>query len=126
EDTLLFSSRNPFTGVVEGFDVDMGRQVAEAIFGDLRRNPSRLQIVVIPNAQRIPAVASGKVDLVAETMTINCARLQKVDFSTVYYQAGQKVLVPRNSTAKGIGDLGGKRVCAAAGSTSLANLAKVS
>jgi len=107
--------------VVEGFDVDMGRQVAKAIFGD----PSRLQIVVIPNSQRIPAVASGRVDLVAEIMTINCARLQKVDFSTVYYQAGQKVLVARNSTAKGIGDLGGKRVCAAAGSTSLANLAKV-
>jgi polar amino acid transport system substrate-binding protein len=28
QDTLLFSSRNPFTGKVEGFDVDMGRQIA--------------------------------------------------------------------------------------------------
>jgi polar amino acid transport system substrate-binding protein len=120
QDTLLFSSRNPFTGGVEGFDIDMARQVAAALFGD----PSRVQLVVIPNSQRIPAVRSGRVDLVAETMTITCERLQMVDFSTVYYQAGQKVLVPRNSTAKSIADLGNKRVCAAAGSTSLANLAK--
>ncbi|MEN3358551.1 MAG: polar amino acid transport system substrate-binding protein [Mycobacteriales bacterium] len=121
QDTLLFSSRNPLTGVVEGFDVDMGRQVAAAIFGD----PSKLQIVVIPNKDRAAAVMSGRVDLVAETMTINCERLKLVDFSTVYYQAGQKVLVARGSAARSIADLGGKRVCAAAGSTSLANLAKV-
>jgi len=114
-DTLLFSARNPFTGVIEGFDVDIARQVARAIFGD----PDRLQIVVVPNASRIAAVMSGRVDLVAETMTITCDRLRMVAFSTVYYQAGQKVLVSRASTATGIDDLGGKRVCAAAGSTSL-------
>jgi polar amino acid transport system substrate-binding protein len=120
QDTLLFSSRNPFTGVVEGFDVDVARLVAAAIFGD----PDRIQLVVVPNAERVPATESDKVDLVAETMTINCERLQSVDFSSVYYQAGQKVLVATNSPARGIADLGGKRVCAAAGSTSLANLAK--
>lgn len=121
QDTLLFSSRNPFTGAVEGFDVDMLKQVAQAIFGD----PDRLQIIAIPNDKRVPDVADGTVDLVAETMTINCARYRTVDFSTVYYEAGQKVLVPSNSTATGIKDLGGKRVCAAAGSTSLDTLRRL-
>ena len=68
------------------------------------------------------AVQQGEVDVVAETMTINCARAKKVDFSTVYYQAGQRILVPANSTITGPRDLAGKRVCAPAGSTSLENL----
>jgi len=46
-----------------------------------------------------------------------------VDFSTVYYQAGQEILVPSNSTVTGPGELAGKRVCATDGSTSLDNLA---
>ena len=55
QDTLLFSSRNPRTGAVEGFDVDLGRQLAEAIFGD----PDRLQIKVIGYDQRVPLAAAG-------------------------------------------------------------------
>lgn len=121
QDTLLFSSRNAFTGKVEGFDVDMGRQIAQAIFGD----PNKIQIKVIAYDQRVPLAASGAVDLVADTMTMNCARWKDVNFSTVYYDAGQKVLVSSDSTAKSIDDLGGKKVCAAFGSTSLDNIAKV-
>ena len=120
QDTLLFSSRNPFTGKVEGFDVDMGRQVARAIFGD----PGNIQIKVIGYDKRVAYAADGTVDLVADTMTINCARWKDVNFSTVYYDAGQKVLVSSDSTAKGIQDLGGKKVCAATGSTSLDNIGK--
>ena len=36
-DTLLFGFRNPLSGQLEGFDVDMVRQVAQAIFGDPNR-----------------------------------------------------------------------------------------
>ncbi|GIF03268.1 glutamate ABC transporter substrate-binding protein [Actinoplanes siamensis] len=121
QDTLLFSSRNPFTGQVEGFDVDLGRLIAQAVFGD----PGKLQIKVIGYDQRINVVLKNEVDLVADTMTANCARLKDVDFSTIYYEAGQKVLVSKNSTAKSIEDLGGKRVCSAAGSTSYDNIGKV-
>jgi polar amino acid transport system substrate-binding protein len=121
QDTLLFSSRNAFTGRVEGFDVDMGRQIAQAIFGD----PDKIQIKVIAYDQRVPLAHAGAVDLVADTMTMNCARWKDVNFSSVYYDAGQKVLVSSASTAKGIDDLGGKKVCAAVGSTSLDNIAKV-
>lgn len=118
QDTLLFSSRNPFTGAIEGFDVDMGRQIARAIFGD----PNKLQIKVIGYDQRVPDAKDGTVDIVADTMTINCDRWKDVDFSAVYYDAGQRVLVSTDSPAKGIADLSGKRVCAAVGSTSLDNI----
>lgn len=120
-DTLLFGSVNPFTGQFEGFDVDVVKLIAKAIFGD----ESRVEYHAVTNAQRIPDVQDGSVDLVAHTMTINCDRRLLVDFSSVYYDAGQKVLVRASSPAKSINDLGGKKVCAPLGTTSIDNLAKV-
>ena len=122
QDTKLFSSRDPFTGQVKGFDVDIARQIAEAIFG----SPDKIQIKVIPYDKRVADAADGTVDIVADTMTANCARWKDVNFSTIYYDAGQRVLVAKDSPAKRIEDLGGKRVCAAKGSTSYDNIGKVS
>jgi polar amino acid transport system substrate-binding protein len=120
QNTFLFGFRNAETGEIEGFDVDIAREVAKAIFGTA---DGHVQLVAITSAQRIPYLTEGKVDIVAHTMTINCERWQQINFSTEYYHAGQKVLVPKSSTATGIGDLGNKRVCAAAGSTSIVNIA---
>jgi polar amino acid transport system substrate-binding protein len=120
QNTFLFGFRNATTGEIEGFDIDIARQVAAAIFGTA---DGHIQLVAITSAQRIPYVSTGKVDLVADTMTMNCARWQQVNFSSQYYDAGQRVLVPKSSTATGIDSLGGKKVCAAAGSTSIVNIA---
>src|SRR5947207_2843616 len=119
QNTFLFGYRNPATGQIEGFDIDVAKEIARAIFGD----PNKVQLVAITSAQRIPYVQQKKVDIVARTMTITCDRLQQVGFSSVYYQAGQRVLVSRSSPVKSMDDLGGKKVCAAAGSTSIANVA---
>ncbi|MEV6597546.1 glutamate ABC transporter substrate-binding protein [Actinoplanes sp. NPDC051346] len=120
QDTLLFSSRNPFTGKIEGFDVDMGRQIAEAIFG----NPDKIQIRVIGYDERVEAVdAENPVDIVADTMTATCSRWKDVDFSSIYYEAGQKVLVSSTSDARSLDDLAGRSVCAAEGSTSFDTIA---
>jgi polar amino acid transport system substrate-binding protein len=118
-DTLLFGSRNPISGRIEGFDIDMLRAVAQAIFGD----PDKIEYRVITYAQRLPSLQKGTVDLVAHTMTINCTRWQQISFSAEYFHAGQKVLVRSDSTVAGIQDLAGRRVCAATGSTNLDNLA---
>jgi len=120
-DTLLFGSVNPFTGRFQGFDVDVVKEIAKAIFGD----DTHIAYTAVTNAQRIPDVQSGAVDLVAHTMTINCARRALVDFSAVYYDAGQKVLVRSDSSVASINDLGGKKVCAPLGTTSIDNLSKV-
>ncbi len=127
QNTLLFGYLNPQNGEIEGFDIDMLRQVARAIFGDDGKNmTTRLQFTAISSAQRIPFVQNDAVDIVAETMTINCARSRLVNFSSVYYDAGQKVLVRNDSPIRSSADLGGQRTCAAAGSTSIANVRDVS
>jgi polar amino acid transport system substrate-binding protein len=118
QSTYHFGFLNPLDGRIEGFDIDMVHAIAKAIFG----NPNKVVFKAISDAQRIPDIRSGAVDIVAHTMTINCARLQEVDFSSVYFDAGQRVLVQSNSRATSLADLGGKRVCATTGSTSIANI----
>ena len=95
QDILLFGYQNPISNQLEGFDIDMIKQVARAIFGD----ENHVEYRAITNAQRIPLLQDNTVDIVALTMTINCERWKQIDFSSVYYDAGQKVLVRRDSTA---------------------------
>ncbi|HMD22897.1 MAG TPA: transporter substrate-binding domain-containing protein, partial [Streptosporangiaceae bacterium] len=71
QSTYHFGFLNPLNGQIEGFDIDMIRAVAQAIFG----NPNKVQFKAITDAQRIPDILSGAVDIVAHTMTITCARL---------------------------------------------------
>jgi polar amino acid transport system substrate-binding protein len=115
QNTLLLSYFSPSHARIEGFEIDLLHEVARAIFGD----PRRVVFRAITTQERIQAVQSGSVDVVADAMTITCARRRQVDFSSVYYDAGQRVLVPTNSDVHRIQDLNGKRVCATIGSTSV-------
>lgn len=118
-DTKLFGARNPFTGRIEGFDIDILREVSRDLFGD----PDRIEYRVITYADRLPALEEGRVDLVAHTMTINCVRWERIAFSSEYFHAGQKILVRSDSTATSIEEMDGERVCAAEGSTNIENIA---
>ena len=128
--TLLFSSVNPGTGVFEGFDDDIAREVSRALFG----TPDQVEFVAIPQTDRVAALKDGRVDMVASTFSINCTRLQDIQFSSEYFRAGQRMLVPKDlgatpdaTAALTLTDLSQKavdagkraRVCAANGSTSL-------
>lgn len=121
-DSYLLGSRNPFTGKVEGFDIDMVDQVAAAIFGTAQ---GHVQLRVISAADRIPLLQSGDVDIVARNMTINCSRWEQMAFSAEYFHSGQKVLVAKGSGIDRVEDLAGKRVCAPAGTTSLDQIQEV-
>ena len=55
---------------MSGFDVDMLRQVAAAIFGP--NDPNDIHFTIVPNADRVQDVQKGLVDILAETMTITC------------------------------------------------------
>jgi polar amino acid transport system substrate-binding protein len=129
-DQLLFGYVNPLDdNRVEGLDADLLREVAIAIFGGNPADPAtgdaHIQFVTMTLAERIPDITSGAVDLVADTMTINCQRRTQVDFTAEYYDAGQRVLTLANSAATTVEALGGKKVCAAAASTSIVNLQAV-
>jgi polar amino acid transport system substrate-binding protein len=120
QNTYLFGFRDPSTNALEGFDIDRVREVAAAIFGD----PDKVQYKVISSAERIPALERGEVDIVVRTMTATCDRWQKINFSAIYYVAGQRLLVDKGSSVTSLDELGNKWVCAARGSTSIAKIAQ--
>ncbi|WP_435857092.1 glutamate ABC transporter substrate-binding protein [Streptomyces mobaraensis] len=122
QNSYRWGYRDPATGKLDGFDITLVRAIAKAVLGD----PDKVTFLTIPTNQRIAALKSGKVDIVARTMSISCDRIKEVAFSTAYFQAGQQLLAPKGSAVTGIddGSLAGRRVCAAAGSTAEAELAK--
>ena len=58
-------------------------------------------------------------------MTITCERKKLVNFSTVYFNANQRILAARDSTISEPSDLSGKRVCVAKGTTSLQRIQQI-
>lgn len=117
-DTYLMGSRNPSTGRIEGFDIDLVRAMAKAILGD----ENAYELRVITASDRIPLLQSRAVDMVARNMTITCERWTQIAFSTEYYRSGQKVLVRDGSPIKTAAELDGVKVCAPEGTSSIALL----
>ena len=111
----LFSFRDPITGEITGFDVDIAGEVARDVFG----NPAAVEYRILSSADRITALQNNTVDIVVKTMSITCERRKLVNFSTAYFTAFQRILAPRESAIAGPADLSGKRVCVARGTTSL-------
>ncbi|BBY44533.1 glutamate ABC transporter substrate-binding protein [Mycolicibacterium celeriflavum] len=117
----LFSFRDPITGQVTGFDVDIAGEIARDIFG----TPSQVEFRILSSADRIAALQNNQVDVVVKTMTITCERKKVVGFSTVYLTANQRILAPRDSTIRQASDLSGRRVCVAKGTTSLQRIQQI-
>lgn len=116
-DVPPFGFKNPQSNKVEGFDVDLGQAVADA----LGVKPKFIEAV---SDNRIPFLKDGTADLILSTMTINAERVGEIGFSDPYYIARGRVLVKDDSDIKGVGDLAGKNVCTALGSTYEENLKK--
>jgi polar amino acid transport system substrate-binding protein len=119
QNTFLFGFRNPTTNTLEGFDIDRVHEIAQAIFGDR----TKVKFKVVTSAGRIKALQEKQVDVVVRTMTATCQRWQDINFSAIYYQAGQRLLVDRASKVTSLDELGGKKVCAVKGSTSITTIA---
>ncbi len=114
-----FGVKDPVSGKVDGFDVAIGREIGKA----LGLTDDQITFTEAVSANRIPYLKEDKVDLVIATMTITDARKLEIDFSRVYFRAGQSLLVKKdNATIKSVTDLNGKKACSVTGSTSEKNV----
>lgn len=117
-DTKLFGLMNIKTREVEGFDIDIAKALTKEILGD----DGEAEFVEVISKTRIPLLKNGNIDTIIATMTISDERKKQVDFSDVYFDAGQSLLVKKGSDIKGVEDLNGKTVLAVKGSTSAVNI----
>lgn len=86
-----------------GFDLDLVKAVGEAADMDVK-------IENLAWDGLIPALNTGKVDVVISAMTITDDRKKSTLFSDNYFQATQLIAVKEGSTIKGSADLKGKKI----------------
>lgn len=117
-DQPLFGLVGP-DGVPQGFDVEIAKIIAHK----LGIKDDKIVWTETVSANREQFIASGQVDIVAATYTINDKRKEIVSFAGPYYLAGQSILTLKtDKDIQGPDDLAGKKVCTVSGSTPEANL----
>jgi general L-amino acid transport system substrate-binding protein len=103
-----------------GFDIDICRAVAAAIFGD----GDAVEIVPVSAADRGPVIQSGEADLLSRNVTWTSTRdAQWGNFSIIMFYDGQGFMVPADSGITSALQLDGATVCVTSGTTTELNLA---
>lgn len=90
-------------GDLTGFDIDVARLVAKALFND--PSPSRIEFVKQGFAARWPNVDTGAVDFGIQVTTILPDRVTRVGFTRAYIDSGIVVVVKKDSPIKTFKDL---------------------
>src|SRR5580765_4925688 len=101
-----------YTGAHVGFDVAIARRFAQLAFG----SKFKVKLTCVTTPSRIPALQSSQVDIIISTLTWTQARNDVIDFSTPYYSATGRLLVPNSSPVNSVKDLAGKTVVTTRGS----------
>lgn len=90
----VFDSNPPFGYIdskshnLAGYDIDFANEIAKKLGVKLELQPTN-------PANRIPLLASKKVNVIVADFTITPERAQQVEFSTPYFIGGQKFLAPK-------------------------------
>ncbi|MCD7729932.1 MAG: basic amino acid ABC transporter substrate-binding protein [Oscillospiraceae bacterium] len=95
---------------IVGIDVDIARIIAEDMGCELVIEDMAFDSI-------IDAVESGKADIGMAGITVSEDRLKEVDFSDIYAEASQAVIVKEGSDVTSLADLVGKRVGVQLGTT---------
>lgn len=95
---------------VVGIDAEMAAAVAEKLGMELKIEDMAFDSL-------IPALSSGKVDIVAAGMTVTEDRLKNVNFSDSYATATQAIIVKEGSEIATADDLAGKKIGVQLGTT---------
>ena len=108
-------------GNYQGFDVDLCKAIAAAIFGD----QSKVKYIPTTGETRFTSLASGEVDLLARNSTWTFSRDTdlKFDFVAVNYYDGQGFMVKKDLGVSSAKELDGATVCIQTGTTTELNLA---
>ena len=103
---VTMSTAPPFAfnddkGQLVGFDIDIVRLLATALFKD----PGKVEFVVVTAEGRWPAIESGRADMGVGGTTVYPDRALRVAFTRGFIDSGVSVLVSKKSGIKSVADL---------------------
>ena len=101
-----------YAGNHAGYDVAIARRFAQLAFG----SKYKVKLTCVTTPSRIPALQSSQVDIIISTLTWTQARNDVIDYSTPYYSATGRLLVPNGTPINSIHDLAGKTIVTTRGS----------
>lgn len=107
-----------------GYSIDLCRHVARAVQERVGLADLKLSWVPVTPESRIAAVAQGTVDIECGSTTATLSRHEQVDFSLTTFVDGGSLLTLSTANLRGLGDLGGKRIAVARGTTTEKSLAE--
>ena len=111
-------------GTHAGFEVDLGRELAKAIFGPQRDIDSVIEWVSIDRSTAVTSVTSLQADMVIARLAVTPETAAVIDLSDPYFVTGERILVmSNNDEIKRLVDLDTKTVCVQLGSGVEAHLA---
>jgi polar amino acid transport system substrate-binding protein len=122
-----FSARVP-SGAYEGFESDIAREIARAIWGTHEDPDTHIEWVSIDTSTRVSALTSNQADIVVAALTIDSDTAKVIDQSDTYYRDGQRLLVKKtNDEIKELVDVAGgeQTVTAVKGSIWEANIRRI-
>jgi general L-amino acid transport system substrate-binding protein len=104
-----------------GFDVDVCRAIAAAVFNDA----TKVKFLPLSAKDRFIALQSGDIDVLARNSTWTSSRdsSQGITFTAVNYYDGQGFMVRKSLKVNSALELNGASICAQTGTTSELNLA---
>ncbi|TMH58455.1 MAG: transporter substrate-binding domain-containing protein, partial [Betaproteobacteria bacterium] len=104
-------------GSVRGYSAELCARVAASIQKRLGLATLKIDWTALDAADRLDAVARGKVDIECGTTTISLSRYEQVDFSVPIFVDGGSVLTAVASRLDRFGDLGGRRIAVISATT---------
>lgn len=113
-DIPKFGFKDPKTGEITGFEIDLAKAIANKITGD----PGKIELQAVNAKTRGPLLDNGEVDLVIATFTVTEERKQTYNFSDPYFVDGVALLVKKASGIASLKDLDGKNIGVAQSATS--------
>lgn len=113
-DVPKFGFKNPQTGKIEGFEIDLASALAKKIVGD----ENKVEVQGVTAKTRGPLLDNGEVDLVIATFTITEERKQSYNFSDPYFTDGVGLMVKKSSGIQDLKGLDGMKIGVAQSATS--------
>ncbi|WP_311198594.1 transporter substrate-binding domain-containing protein [Jeotgalibaca sp. MA1X17-3] len=113
EDVPGFGLRNTDSNEIEGYEIDLAKNIAKEILGD----ENAIELTPVTAKTRGPLLDNGEVNMIIATFTITEERKETYNFTDRYYEDAVGLLVKKSEGYAGLKDMDGATIGVSQSST---------